>query len=785
MESTLLFPQAEEQPSDPVLLQQQCQIRLSEEGFRALLGRATTVAIFLIASSVVFNLLPFYPPPMSIFLALVLGGIAYRWPSVALGLMLFFAAPAYSYQLGGVMWALGAMVALAVVLPFCVSGLSGAIIGCVAGATAGVLMLTPYFLLALPVLAVAMLPRFKGSSISGLWAVFLFLTFYLPFLLLPQTALSTGEAVPLFATVDFARQPQLDQLSLSSLKAAFQNAGAIGASGFPGVSAYFVQGWGGIALILTLLMALLATPALLNLSRRMGEGRVLFRGFMPLLSLLAIELVFLLPLRLLGEPLGYRTGLDDWGSIAILTGLMLGAGGIGFGVETWLHRRDSKVKLASDLTQISFEIRDLLQDAQEYISQIASVCHGKDLEDEKATIAQCDEKVALMLESLSALSLPRLEITWSEFTDMRSQLSSLRSQLEVRLLNYLDDSRRCFKTTVEGARSLGMPVAQELLNPMAASTDVRQYDQAIAEQARLNLAFKELAGELVLAGEMLADTVKEEIDPEFSLTTIDIGRGFLEQGRYEEAARTILEDLQIIDGRIVSPIEELAGKIAGMSGAFGDLLVHRLIPVFESTGDSEWVERCHEALAELDSIAGSVDGSRTLADLIGIVEQSRRLADLATLMVRNLKYKTSSLEADNDQRSPSRYNWGRNSHAMGDVQQLIESIESTYSRLTISSRFSVIESALQAIEQQAKLVKRYSQANEFLINYPNVEYVIDERLKDSAAIGKGDLPVNPKYALEYLKVYAVNNYDDVAFDPRSGTLRQKVGKKPAHGEAGK
>ncbi|GAI53293.1 unnamed protein product, partial [marine sediment metagenome] len=139
-------------------------------------------------------------------------------------------------------------------------------------------------------------------------------------------------------------------------------------------------------------------------------------------------------------------------------------------------------------------------------------------------------------------------------------------------------------------------------------------------------------------------------------------------------------------------------------------------------------------------------------------------------------------EADNDRRCPPKYNWGKNNYASGEMQQLLGSIESLLLEPTISSRFSVIEKAVQAVEQQAKVIKQYSQASELLINYPNIEYMLQEWLRTNMVVGSSELPVKPKYALEYLKMYAAKNYDEVTFDPKPGTLKRSSAQKTSQDE---
>ena len=277
METALPSLHALAAPSDEALLEERSQIARREGTFRGVLARATCAVVFLACSLMVLSLLPFYPPAMAVFLGIICGALAYRWPSGALAMLLVLAAPAYSYQLGGIVWGLLAMIAVAAALPFALSRLPGAAVGCAVGAAAGALMLTPYFFLALPLLAGVTLLRLKGSSSAGGWGLFMFLIIYVPFLFLAEVPKEPGATVPLFATVEYARQLPLNQLDLESLKAAFQGLMSNDISGFPGFSSYFVRGWGGVVLLLTMLVAILVNPAVLNLRKRVGMRRILFR----------------------------------------------------------------------------------------------------------------------------------------------------------------------------------------------------------------------------------------------------------------------------------------------------------------------------------------------------------------------------------------------------------------------------------------------------------------------------------------------------------------------------
>jgi len=753
-------------------LRWQYRFKTGEAYFRSLLSNITCSIIFLVASLLVLLLMPFYPTTMAVFLAIIFGIVAFKWPEISLGLLLAFAAPAYAYQLGGIAWSISILAVLAFALPVCLNKMPGAAIGCAAGLAAGVLMFTPAFYLSLPVLASVSFLRLRGSTFSGIWGVFMFLVIYLPFLFINEIP-EGGGAVPLFTDVFNSQRNALDLFDLNSIKTAFNSQINGNAAGFPSISAYFFEGWSGIVLIVTIVLTFLVTPGILNLSKRIDESRLVLRNLIPLFSLLIIEFVFLTPLLLLRGPLGYETGFDNTFNIIILTAVMLAMGGTAYSLENWLYRRDLKVDVGGNLTLLLLELYDYLETSRRRLQQMGSVCRNRGLEDEKAILAQWEEKVTLTLESIRALDLSKLEVSWTEFSTIRSQIAVLEDQIEGKLHDHIDNSKRTYCETVNGAIALGMPLTETAINAMTLTLDQNDYRSAIDQQQRLNQAFKELAVSLVSTGEMLADTVKDEIDPEFSLTTIDIGRGFLEQGRYEAAAQTILEDLQIIDGRIESPIHDLAAKVNSLATSFRSVTISHLIPVFELLGDTESLDKCYQTLEKLDLVAQSIHDSGTLADLISIVDQSRKLAQTASNTVSELRNKIAKVEADNDRRCPSKYKWGRNTHLAGETQQLLNAIEASASGLTISSRISIIEKAVQAIEQQAKIIRDYSLANEFLINFPIIETIINTELEKNGQVDSSNIPVVPKYGTEYLKMYSAKYADDVMYESKSGRVALK------------
>jgi hypothetical protein len=71
---------------------------------------------------------------------------------------------------------------------------------------------------------------------------------------------------------------------------------------------------------------------------------------------------------------------------------------------------------------------------------------------------------------------------------------------------------------------------------------------------------------------------------------------------------------------------------------------------------------------------------------------------------------------------------------------------------------------LSYVDEAVQTLAVYSERKEFLLNYPKAEAVITERLKETNVLTAKDLPFQPKFAGEYLKLYYTQRFSEFAFD---------------------
>ena len=75
--------------------------------------------------------------------------------------------------------------------------------------------------------------------------------------------------------------------------------------------------------------------------------------------------------------------------------------------------------------------------------------------------------------------------------------------------------------------------------------------------------------------------------------------------------------------------------------------------------------------------------------------------------------------------------------------------------------------------RQSRLWSVYSERKEFLLNYPLAEAAIEERLKAKEQLLPEDLPFQPQFAAEYLRLYYSARFGEYAFDKDNFVLTKR------------
>jgi hypothetical protein len=140
-----------------------------------------------------------------------------------------------------------------------------------------------------------------------------------------------------------------------------------------------------------------------------------------------------------------------------------------------------------------------------------------------------------------------------------------------------------------------------------------------------------------------------------------------------------------------------------------------------------------------------------------------------SILFENLKVKEKNIEI---LMPPEGYMWGKN-------LEIVEKMTSTvkmFKRITKQKSSKVLEklpSFLALAEDGKKTIIAYYEKEELLLNYPVAEIVVEEQLKKKRSVTAKDLPFDPKYSLEYLKLFHSKRYNESSFDKTNNILSSK------------
>ena len=110
---------------------------------------------------------------------------------------------------------------------------------------------------------------------------------------------------------------------------------------------------------------------------------------------------------------------------------------------------------------------------------------------------------------------------------------------------------------------------------------------------------------------------------------------------------------------------------------------------------------------------------------------------------------------------------------------LRERLEIATKQLSNPSSFKINEvmqslpQYLAYVDEAVQTLAVYSERKEFLLNYPLAEVAIEEQLKTKKQLLPSDLPFQPRFAAEYLRLYYTQRYGEYAFDKDNLVLTKR------------
>lgn len=119
------------------------------------------------------------------------------------------------------------------------------------------------------------------------------------------------------------------------------------------------------------------------------------------------------------------------------------------------------------------------------------------------------------------------------------------------------------------------------------------------------------------------------------------------------------------------------------------------------------------------------------------------------------------------------YLWEKNSTLRERLKKAIETLANP-SNYKINQIMEKLPQYLSYVDEAVQTLAVYSERKEFLLNYPLAEAAIEERLKVKERLLPQDLPFQPRFAAEYLRLYYTQRYGEYSFDKDNLVLTKRT-----------
>ncbi len=777
-------------------------LRARESRLRANLQKLLAAVAVFIASVALLLSVPFFPPALCIVGAAGLAALAFKAPPLAIAVMLFASLVGYIYQLGIPALPI-VMMALFYVILSAVSDSPGAATGAAAGVVAAMLTLTPFFFLALPVIMGVTIFRARGQKVGSTSSLLLFLLLYLPLLTANLSISSHESVVPLFQQVSYQTKEPVSLVEVGTMVSALVKEVGANKVILPNLTVYLPIGYTeyGSRLLGVILAAIIAVSisiafGLISVSRWMArrEIRIPYLPLAaPVVSLVIASLAFVLLLGALEPSFAYSTALDS----AAVAGLLLGSvvvGGLGSATELWLSRRDQLIKLKEQLFEIVPSLMGKNNALKDRLEATRVRCAKLGLSSEQSLTAKCSQELSFAT-AIEHMDLATLQRKLKLLKDLEFQIDNAFQETLRKLTQYYTEGRLRYNdylrqsngfgfpsgdpiseagTSAAATRwspgDFGVPAGDATLEAPATEATSFGYEGILKDQENLNEKLGQMAHILMKECDAIVQVVVAEIDSTMMTGAVEIARNYLNQGQYEDAVDTLLTVMTAMERNIQAPTASLSQRIDAAGAGLKAILSDALLPKLDVMGDEQGIKHLSDIVSRLGDLRQTEANEKTFARLFRIVSQGKGLAELNLSVVSWLAAKISELEKDIEARVPRGHSWGKESYGLSETEELIAKLDGRSGKQNLENRMATIENTNKAVESKALLVDQYASTLEFLINFINIEYLLDRILQEKGRAEDKDLPVRPTFALRYLKLYYEKRYGDVMLDAVTNVL---------------
>jgi hypothetical protein len=162
-----------------------------------------------------------------------------------------------------------------------------------------------------------------------------------------------------------------------------------------------------------------------------------------------------------------------------------------------------------------------------------------------------------------------------------------------------------------------------------------------------------------------------------------------------------------------------------------------------------------------------------ILDVIALKDDVRGLLGIANDILSMLYTGLISDEEVIDRLLPTEdYMWEKNSTLRERLKKATETLANP-SSYKINQIMQNLPLYLSYVDESVQTLVVYSERKEFLLNYPLAEAAIEECLKQKECLLPQDLPFQPRFSAEYLRLYYTARFGEYAFDKENLVLTKR------------
>jgi hypothetical protein len=182
----------------------------------------------------------------------------------------------------------------------------------------------------------------------------------------------------------------------------------------------------------------------------------------------------------------------------------------------------------------------------------------------------------------------------------------------------------------------------------------------------------------------------------------------------------------------------------------------------------ENVEKAENIKIDVEKRALNVVNALTIKD---VFQSSLGIArDVLSILDGKLKSEEKAIK----RLAPSEdFYWEKNDALRKQMASAVE-MTSKSSDVKLGEVLESLPKFLSNIDECIKTIALYNYTEELLLNYPIAEKAVENLLREKKRISAEDLPFEPKYAAEYLKLFYSQRFREVSFDRANMLLTKKT-----------